>query len=186
MCMEPISTGLALASAGTKLVGGIMGGRAEAKAGRTNAQMLADAANAREAKAAFDSDNRLKKAAFDIETSKRESSRKIGTVRANIGGSGFDAQSFSEVLADDAAEAALEVAAIKYTGDLDAYEMRYAGNIDARQLRNQSASQRSSARDAEIGGWISGIGGAASSLGSIFSKPTGAATEGWGATVSLK
>lgn len=185
MCMEPVSMGLAVAGAAGNLVGGIMKGTSEAAAARSNGALLLEQADAREEKAAFDADTILKKAAFDIETSKRESGKKAGAARAVIGGSGFTQESFSEILADDAAEASLSVQAIRYTADLDALEARYQGSQEAKQLRHQASGQYSAATDALWGGVISGVSGAATSLGSVFtSKSATATTSGWDATVS--
>lgn len=185
MCMEPVSAGLAVVGAAASIYGSVSAGNAEGKAARSNAQLLSNMANEREKKAAFDADTRLKKAAFDIETAKRNAGRKSGTVRAGISASGFSQASFSDVLADDASEAALEQAAIKYTADLDAYEARYQGAQEARQLRSQAAGQINAASDAERAGWIRGAAGAATSLGGAFTGKTAqATTSGWEASVS--
>jgi hypothetical protein len=184
--MDPISIGFAVGGAALDAFGSIAGGKAEASANRMNAGLFNDMASEREFKAAFDADTRLKKAAFDIEAAKRNAGRKSGTVRAGIATTGFSQESFSEVLHDDAAEAALEQAAIKYTGDLDAYEIKYRGQQEAKQLRNQAAGQMRAADDAEFAGSIGALTSVVK-LGSTFAKAnatTAANDNGWGARIS--
>jgi hypothetical protein len=186
MCMDPVSAGFAIGGAALDAFGSIMGGKSEAQTGRMNAGLLNDMASEREFKAAFDADTRLKKAAFDIENAKRAAGRKSGTVRSMIATTGFSQDSFSEVLADDAAEAKLEQDAIKYTGDLDAYEIRYRGQQEAKQLRAQAAGQMRAADDAEFAGSIGALTSVVK-LGSTFAKADArsSTSTGWGASVSF-
>lgn len=182
--MEPVSAGLAIAGAATKVVGGIMQGNAEADAANTNAALLNDMAAEREKKAAFDAETRMKKAAFDIETSKRAAGRQAGTVRAKVATSGFSQESFSEVLADDAAEAALEQSAIRYTAELDAYEARYQGQQEAKQLRAQAAGQITAGQDAKRASYINGVASATASLGSVFQTKASSSSSEWDTSLS--
>jgi len=183
MCV-PVAAAAAVAGAAISVAGSLKGASAEQKAANDNARSLNKQAVERENKAAFDSANRLKKAEFDIETSKREGVRKAGVVSAAIGGSGFDVRSFSEVLNDDAAEQAVSVAAIRYTGNLDAYEMQYQGQQEGKQLRAGAVAQVKAGKDAKSAGYLKAAGAVVKLGGAFGSATPQATTVGWDATTT--
>lgn len=94
----------------------------------TNAAALETAAAQRE-----------QKAAYETELADRKFTRQEGHVRASIGQTGLATASFSDVLADDAAESALEKLAIKA-----------GGKIEANNLRFQAAGQRVAGQNAIV------------------------------------
>jgi hypothetical protein len=180
-------TALLAGGAAISAVGAISSGSAESKTDQQNADYARQQAQQRQQKANFDSTARLAKMNFDIEQSQRNSTRKMGTIKASIAGSGLDVNSFSNVLADDAKEASLEVQSIRYTGNLDAYQIQYQGASEVSQLGHQVAADEANAASAEEGGYLKAAGVATTTLGNAFkSKAAVSASDpNWGYTVSL-
>lgn len=154
--------GLVLA-AGTALsaVGQISSGVAARQSADANAAML----RAR----AVDVEQ---KARYDIDQLKREFSRKQGTTLAKVAGSGLNAATFADILADDAAEAFLEQKAV-----------RYGAEIEKAGLNNQATMQKAEGRNAQTAGFISAAGTVAG--GYMRASKMGFIGDSSGAGVSL-
>ena len=104
MC-DPM-TALMVAGTALKAGGSVMEGNASAKAAKENARQ------AEYAKIRVD-----QKAAVDVDAASREFALASGANQARIGASGVAATSFYDILADDAAQAALEVQKIYYDAE---------------------------------------------------------------------
>lgn len=72
---------------------------------------------------------RLQKAEFDVETTRRRYVREAGRNQAEAAASGIDVASFSDVFADDAKEFALEVSAIRYSAKSEAAMLKYRADM---------------------------------------------------------
>jgi len=96
------------------MAGSAVSGITRYSEGRANAAALETAAA-----------QRLEKAEFDVETVDRRARRQAGAVRNRIGTTGIDIASFSDVLADDARESALEKKAIRVSAEIDAQNLRF-------------------------------------------------------------
>lgn len=84
---------------------------------------------------------RLQKAEFDAETSRRKWVRQEGAVVNRAASTGIDTTNFYDVLADDAQEAALERAAIRWSAKSEAAMLQY--QADAAQRRGRDAQTAS-------------------------------------------
>jgi hypothetical protein len=76
---------------------------------------------------------RLAKAEFDAETSHRKYRREKGQVEARASGSGVSLESFYDVMNDDAMEAALERAAIRWSAQSEASMLEYQASAAERR-----------------------------------------------------
>jgi hypothetical protein len=163
--MDPLSLAILGVSTGLKMFGSIFAGNTEAAQAEANAALFEAQARARMAKARFDADK-----------SRRDYERHAGKVQASIGKSGVDARNFSDIMADDAMEGALERAAIMWSGRTEADFLRYQGQV---QQFNASAARTSGyigAATAFVNGissfrTASSAGGSGISLSSNFSSP---------------
>lgn len=126
---------------GINAAGALYSGFSAAKNSETNAKALENQAL-----------NRVQKAKFDIERAETRFQRTQGTAIATGAATGVDIRSFSDVLADNAAEGALEKAAIQYGADRDIENLRF-----------QAAGQRSNAKSQRIGAVFSAAGSFAGS-----------------------
>ncbi len=90
---------------------------------------------------------RLQKAEFDIETARRKHVRQSGTVVARASSTGINTDNFYDVMADDAAEAALERAAI-----------RWSSKAEARMLEYQAESAQRRGKDAQTASYFNAAG----------------------------
>lgn len=97
---------------------------------------------------------RLEKAEFDVATAERKYRRQAGQVVSRAGGSGISLDSFYDVLNDDAEEAALERAAIRWTA-----------NSEAKMLDYQSNAATSKGEDAQSASYINAAGAVVSAFG---------------------
>lgn len=136
MCVDPVSLSFAAGAIGA--VGNMIAGFSKKQEADANAAALENNALQRQ-----------EKAKFDIERADVKYRRVTGSTVAKIGSTGVDVSSFSDVLADDAKESALEKKAIQVSAD-----------IDSANLRFQAAGQRSQGQAA----LVTGIFGAASSV----------------------
>lgn len=167
MCVDPVTLAIMGASAAVGVVGAAQTSKSQQAAAYANAQQVEEQAA-----------ERIKKGEFDAAESAREAFRQRGVVSARIGDSGIDAASFSDIMADDASEAALEREAI-----------RYSSKAEANLLRRQGANFRTQAKDAEKAGYINAatavVGAAAQ--GYKAGTKTGAGGSGigtWTTTIS--
>lgn len=167
MC-DPVSltVGATVVKTGLSVAGSLAAGSAKDGAAKANASLLDEQAK-----------SRLEKGKYDEEIARRQYGRALGTNLAKIAGSGVDARSFYDVLADDAMEAALQRKSI-----------RYGANAEAKNLRFQAAGQRAEGRDARRASFIQAgtavVEGAASLYGSsVFDKPSSASASPWLTTV---
>jgi hypothetical protein len=135
-------TAASVVSAGSQVAGSLHAGEMKSGIASANARLFDEQAKAR-----------IEKGKFDAQTAMRNYSRAKGTALSRIASSGVSAQSFYDVLADDAAEAALQRKAIKY-----------GAQAEADNLRFQAAGQRLEARAAKDGARIAAIGNAASGV----------------------
>lgn len=137
MC-DPVSALIAgtVISAGGQMMGGITA----YQQGNANAKALNSQAKLRE-----------EKGKFDAEMADREFRRQAGVVRARVGSTGIEATSFSDIFADDAAEAALKKKAIKF-----------GATVDANNLRFQASAEKSRGTSALVSGFIGAAGSVAS------------------------
>lgn len=133
MC-DPFS--LAVTSGVVGAAGSLYSGVQQSSAMKANAAALDVQAKARE-----------DKAAFDLERSGVKFAQQQGAARAVMATSGFTTESFSDVLANDVAEAELEKAAI-----------RMGATNDVRSIRTQAANTRSQAGGVVIGSMFSAAG----------------------------
>lgn len=122
MC-DPITAFAGISAAGAIVQGVAAKGTADA-----NAAALETAANDRQAKQQY-----------ELEEADRSYRRTAGTVRAAIGSTNLDMQSFSDVLDDDAKESALQKMAIKHNAA-----------IETRNIMFQAEGQRQAGKNAMI------------------------------------
>lgn len=127
MC-DPVSALIGVSTA-INVAGSVTKGLAAKQTADTNAAALEQQIAQRE-----------EKAKYDVELADRKYRRQAGAVRAAIGSTNLDISSFSDVLADDAAESALEKAAIK-SGAL----------VDEKNLYFQAQGQRQAGQNAQTG-----------------------------------
>ena len=156
--MCDIATGLMGASAVIGAAGALKSGTAAKN------QADSEAALYRSQQAA-----RLQKAEFDVETARRKYERNRGTVEARAADTGIDSANFYDILADDAEEAALERAAIRYTGKNEAAMLEYQAS---------AASRRG--KDAQTASYFNAAGAVVSSFSPMirnrYSSSTGVTT----------
>lgn len=141
MCIDPVSMmviGTVVSAAGT-----VAGGISSYQAGNANAKGLQEQARLRELKGKY-----------DVEAADRQYRREQGKVLSGVAASGGTAVSFLDVLRDDAAESALEKAAIKF-----------GAKVDATNLRNQASFAKSQGKAALIGSLFSAAGTAMTGMG---------------------
>lgn len=134
MCMDPISV---------MTVGAVVGAAGSLHAGASKSSQARGEAALYESQAAA----RIQKAEFDAETSRRRYERNKGSVEARAAGTDLAMENFYDVLADDAAEAALERAAI-----------RWSAQNEATMLQYQASSARARAKDEMIGAVFNAAG----------------------------
>jgi hypothetical protein len=125
------------------VAGSLSAGSAQAKAHAANAAALE-----------VQRQNRLEKARFDVEQHDRKFRRASGSRDALIGTTGIDAQSFSDVRTDDAAESALEKAAIMWSAQ-----------NEANMLQFQADAQRRQGKDAKTASYFNAASAALSAMG---------------------
>lgn len=150
MC-DPFSMFVAATAASTltSAAGSIAAGNAQASAANANARMLDEQAK-----------SRIEKGKFDVATAERTYERTKGSNLARIASSNVSAESYYAVLADDAAEASLERAAIKY-----------GAKAEADNLKFQAYGQRQEAKAAKTGAAIGAVGHVISGVASVYSSP---------------
>lgn len=136
-----------LVGTGISAAGSIAGGISANKTAKANAAALEEQARLRQ-----------EKGKYDIETQDRQFRRQQGKVLSAVGASGVSAASFLDILADDAAESALEKQAIKFGAD-----------ADSSNLKRQASIQRQQGRAAMIGSIFSAAGSLASGYGKVTS-----------------
>lgn len=138
MCipMAALAVAATVASTVVSAAGSMAAANAQAAAAESDARMLEDQAKQRKLKAEY-----------DVGIAERDYRRDKGSRTAQIAASGIDPRSFDDVLADDAAEAALERQAIRYSGANDAF-----------QLQQQSNNKRAEAASAKQGGFYAAAG----------------------------
>ena len=152
--MDPITLGLMLGGGAITAVGRLFAGFSEAKARNTSAALFDQQAIAR-----------IEKGEFDANASERRFRRQQGETVAAIGTTNINETSFYDVLMDDAAEAALERKAIRYTA-----------NAEAGQLRFQGQQQRAAAKGAIIGSYFGAAGAVVSSVATARMRSVGVGT----------
>ncbi len=143
MCMDPVSIALiagTAATAGGQLYSGIAGN----KAAKENASALEQQAELRK-----------EKGEYDVAEATRRHVRDAGTKQAAAAATGIDVQSFADIFADDSAESALEVSAI-----------RYGANADAYNIQRNAASTRTSGKN----GMVASVFAAAGTVGTAYGK----------------
>lgn len=170
MC-DPVSA----ISAGVGAVGAIAQGSSAAQTSSTNAAIHQYNAQVLRQNAEI----KRQKAEFDVGTSDREFKRVQGKSEAAIGASGIDARSFFDVLADDAAEHALERKTIRLNAEIDAYNLETQAQgqeVQAEVERRAAASAKKSSflnvASAIVGGFgrsqqIAGIRAKGDTLGGV-------------------
>ncbi len=121
---DPISIGLAIGGALISTIGAISQGISQSNADKFNAEAAErNAILARQ------------QAAQDAEAKNRENRRRLGSIRAQIGAAGLDAEgSPLDIIESSAFEAKLDELNIIYKG-----ELRAAGFLDTAALDRQSA-----------------------------------------------
>lgn len=157
---------LTVASAAVGAAGSLATGFMGMQAGKANAKAYKYQAQLREEKAAFDSAQAVTK--FQ---------RVQGQAIANIGTTGIDLQSFSDVLADSAVESALEVAAIKWQGQHEADNLRF-------QARTQEYQAKAAMISSVFQATGQALGGAGKAYGMQGSPANGVAYQPWGYQVN--
>lgn len=140
MC-DPVSAMFG-AQAVIGVAGSLSAGSSQAKAHQANAAALE-----------LQRQNRLAKARFDVEQHDRKYRRATGSRDALIGTTGVTAESFSDVAADDAAESALEKAAIMWSAQ-----------NEANMLQFQADAQRRQAKDAKTASYFNAASSALSAM----------------------
>lgn len=148
MCLDPITmmtVGTVISGAGT-----VLGGFSAMKTGRAQAAQLQQQAQLRQAKAQFDSEMVM-----------RRFERNRGSKLAGIAATGISAESFYDVLADDAAEAALEREAIKF-----------GATADVANLQARANDVRAQGDAAFVGSLFSAAGSMASGFGKKYAVLT--------------
>ena len=150
MCLDPVSLGVMAVSAAVGAGGSIFSGASQASTHSSNAAALRQQAADRQAKAQYDSELALRKYV-----------RTSGSRDAMIGTTGLSANSFSDIFADDKAESALEIEAIKYQGKLE-----------ARNLEFQAAGQDRLSKDARISSYFNAASSVVNSVSSIYKAKT--------------
>ncbi len=110
-------------------VGAALGAAGALSSGVANQRQANSEAALYEAQAAA----RLQKAEFDAETARRKFVREAGTVVARAASTGIDMGGFGDVRADDASEAALERAAIRWSSQNEARMLRYQAESAVRR-----------------------------------------------------
>jgi len=153
--MDPI-TMMLLVSTGLKVFGSLSKGSAEAKAHRANA------AAAQAAKIATE-----QKAAVDVDTATRDYRLATARNQNSIGKSGVSAQSFYDVLADDAAQSNLEVQKIYFNADSRRTQLDFT-------ISGENAAARDAKRSGIIGAISAGISGGMSAYQPGGSSAAGA------------
>lgn len=149
MCIDPVS--LTLISAGASAAGSLFSGFSSYQNGKANAAALEVQAK-----------NREEKAKFDVERADNKFQRVQGTARNVAAASGIDVKSFYDVLADNAAESALEKEAI-----------RYGAELDVSNLKSQAAASRKNGTAALVGGAIGAVSAVAGGYGKIATSKSG-------------
>lgn len=115
---------------------------------------------------------RLAKAEFDVDTAHRKFRRQEGQVEARAGGSGITLESFYDIMNDDAAESALERAAI-----------RWSAQSEATMLEYQARSATNRGNDAKSASYINAAGAVVNAFaptikGRMTTGASGSATGG--------
>lgn len=151
---------IAVASAGIGVMSSLQQGKAAMAAAQTNAAGLRSQAVSAE-----------NKAAADAAQSRTRYERDKGVVESRIGTTGIDAGSFSDVLADDASEAALERALIRASGKAAANNLNFQAEAALAQGRDAKRASYLNAASSVVGAFssafkpgsgISGTGGVSS------------------------
>lgn len=163
MC-DPISIGVTAAVVGTgaSVYGQVKQGQAQKKAGAQQQKAFAEAAQ-----------QRLDKVAYDIDKTGRDYTRKRGENLAATGTTGISKTSFYDVLADNAYERQREIAALKYSGDVEASQLKKSGAIAFQAGQSAASASIINAGATALNG-ISGIAmsGAFSNSSSTWSTTT--------------
>src|SRR5690348_8426391 len=134
---------LMLAGGLVSAAGTVIGGFQSAKIAERNAKQYDEQARLR-----------LEKGKYDVENALNKYERTRGQAFANIGTTGLDPSSFSDVLADSLAESKMEVEAIKF-----------GTRAEVMGLQFQATSKREEAGAARFGGIFGGIGQALGAAG---------------------
>lgn len=134
MCVDPVTM---------MVIGGAVGAAGNLFAGFSQKQ----SADANAAALETSAQQRAQKEKFDVERADVRYRRETGHVIAKAGSTNVDLQSFSDVLADDAKESALEQKAI-----------HVSSQIDQANLRFQAAGQKAAGKTAMISGIFSAVG----------------------------
>lgn len=151
MCADPISLSFMAVSAGISAAGALSSGAAQASAHGGNAAMLESQARLR-----------MEKADFDIAAAERRFRKNEGVVVARAASTGIDMRSFSDILADDASESALEREAI-----------RWSAQNESNFLMFQSEAQRRQASDARTAGYFNAAAGVVNAFTPAFRRGGG-------------
>lgn len=154
MC-DPFS--IAVTSAAVGAGGSIMQGMSAKRTADANAAALR-----------VNADRREMKADFDIERTERQFQTQQGALRARIALSGITQGSFSDLIAADASERAMQVAGIEWSAQNDVDNL----NFQASAAENQG-------RNAMTAGFINAAGSVVSSVGGYYKSA------GLGATKSV-
>lgn len=151
---------LMLAGGLVSAAGTIWGGMESAKIANRNAAQYDEQARLR-----------LEKGKYDVENALNKYERTRGQAFANIGTTGIDPKSFSDVLADSLAESSMEVQAIKF-----------GTRAEVSGLQFQASSQREEAKAAKIGSYFGAAGqvlGAAGKFASASQNPSAGGSAGF-------
>lgn len=144
--MCDIATGIMAVSAAMGAAGALHEGAAADAAGKGEAALY-------RAQAA----SRLQKAEYDAELSRRKYERSKGTVEARAAGEGVDMQNFYDILADDAEEAALERAAIRWSAQSESAMLEYQAGAAERRGKDAKTASYFKAAGAVVGAFSPAI-----------------------------
>jgi len=134
MCVDPVTMMMVGGAVGA--AGNLFAGFSAKQTADTNAAALENSAQ-----------QRAEKEKFDTERADNRFRRVQGAVIAKAGSTNIDLSSFSDVLADDAKESALEKQAI-----------HVSSQIDQQNLRFQAAGQKAAGKTALISGIFNAAG----------------------------
>lgn len=138
--MCEVATALAVGSAAVGAAGAMHGGRAAESQAESQAALFRAQAAAR-----------IQKGEFDAEMARRRWVRNEGTVVARAAGEGINMANFYDVLDDDAKEAALERAAIRYTAQSEAAMLEYQATDAVRRGKDAKTASYFQAAGAVVG-----------------------------------
>lgn len=166
MCVDPVTAIVAstVVSTAASTAGTFISMQGQGQAATAEVAAKSKAAKFNDETARMRAADRLEAAETEVLTSWRAYTEVRGKGRVVAGKSGFAATSFSDIFADNSAEAALERMTIRDNANKDAYYIRRTADAELENVNSENQSIVRSARYNQLGTFIAGAGQVASTV----------------------